>query len=82
MFDELFIDHVNFVDNKCDVEHSLSILAGKILHGSYGKVEILCPNFHIKPRVMKVKAEQVLRCAPLSSYQKLIGMRQCNLHKM
>ena len=58
------IDHVNFVYNKCDLVHSLGILAGKILHWSYGKVDCLCHNFHINPRVMKVKAGQVLRCAP------------------
>ena len=58
------IDHVNSVYNKCDHVHSLGILAGKILlHWFYGKVDILCHNFHIKPRVMKVKAGQVLRCA-------------------
>ena len=50
------IDHVNFVNNKCDLVHSLSLLAGKILHRSYDKVVILCNNFHINPRVMKVKA--------------------------
>ena len=43
----LGIDHVNLVYNKCDLVHSFSILAGKILHWSYGKV---------KPRVKKVKA--------------------------
>ena len=32
--------------------------------GHDGKVDILCHNFHINPRVMKVKAGQVLRCAP------------------
>ena len=58
------IDHVNFVYNKCDLVYSLSILAGKILHWSFGKVAILCHNFSINPRVMKVKARQVLRCAP------------------
>ena len=58
------IDHVNLVYNKCDLVHSFSVLAGKILHWSYGKVDISCHNFHIKPRVMKVKAGQDLRGAP------------------
>ena len=57
-------DHVNSVYNQCDLVHSLSILAGKILHWFYRKVYILCHNFHINPRVMKVKPGQVLRCAP------------------
>ena len=30
--DMLYIDHVNLVYNKCDLVHSLSILAGEILH--------------------------------------------------
>ena len=59
-----YIDHVNLVYNKCDLVISFSILAGKILHWSYGNVDILCHNFLIKPRIMKVKAAQVLRCAP------------------
>ena len=59
----LAIDRVSFVYNKCDLVHSLSILAGTILHRS-GKVENLCHNFHINPRIKKVKAGQVLRCAP------------------
>ena len=58
------IDDVNFVYNKCDLEQSLGILAGKILHWSYWKVDILSHNFHINPRVMKEKSGQVLRCAP------------------
>ena len=58
------IDHVNFVYNKCYLVHSLAFLAGKILHWSYGKVDIYRHNFHINPTVMKVKAGQVLRCAP------------------
>ena len=45
-------DHVNFVYNKCDLERSLGILAGKILRWSYGKLDILCHNFHINQRVM------------------------------
>ena len=52
----VLLDHVNFVHNKCDLVHSSSTLAGTILHRSYGKVDILCRNFHIKPRVVKVKA--------------------------
>ena len=52
------------VNNKCDLVHSFGILAGKILHWSYGKIDIMCRNFHINPRVMEVKAGQVLRCAP------------------
>ena len=46
------IDNVN---NKCELLLSLSILAGIILHKSYGKVDILCHNIHINPRIMKVK---------------------------
>ena len=61
-----YTDNMTFVYNKCDLAHSLASLAGKILHRSYGKVDILCHNFHINPRVMKVKAEQVLRCAPFN----------------
>ena len=66
----LRIDHVNFVYNKCDHVHSLASLAGKILHWSDGKVDILCHNSHINPRV-KVKADK-FRDVPLSSYQTLI----------
>ena len=44
--------------------HSLGNLAGKIQHWSCEKVDILCHNFHINPRVLKVKAGQVMRCAP------------------
>ena len=54
--------HVNLVYNKCDLVHSVSILAGTVLlHWFCAKVDILCHNFHIKQRVMKVKAGQVLR---------------------
>ena len=35
------IDHVNFDYNKCDLVHSLGILAGNVLHRSYGKVDNL-----------------------------------------
>ena len=74
------IYRVTFVYYTCDLEHYLASLAGKILHLSYGKVDILWQNVCINLRVMKVKAGQVL---PLSSYQKLIRIiRQCNLHKI
>ena len=39
--DSSYKDHVNFVDNKRDLVHSLASLAGKILHWSYGKVVII-----------------------------------------
>ena len=68
--------------------HSLSILAGR----SYGKVDILCHNydtkcqlshyFNINTRVMKVRAGQVLRCAPFHHIKRWLGIRQCNLHKI
>ena len=48
------IDNVN---NKCELLLSLSILAGIILHKLYGKVDILCHNIHINPRIMKVKVK-------------------------
>ena len=72
-------DHVNFVYIKCDLVHSLASLAGKILHWSLWELEvdILCHNFHINPRVMKVKS-----WTSFSSYQKLIRIGQCNLHKI
>ena len=41
------IDHANYVYNKCDLVRSLSILAGKILHWSYGKNDILCHNLKV-----------------------------------
>ena len=64
------IDHELCLQN-CDLVHSLSILAGKILHWSYGKIDILCRNVHIEPRVMKGKAGQVLRCAPFHHIKSL-----------
>ncbi len=33
------------------------ILAGETLHWSYGKFYILCLNFHINSRVLKIRAE-------------------------
>ena len=81
----LSIDHVNFMNhvyNQCDLVHSLASLAGKILHRSYGKVYILCPNFRINPRITKVKAGQVLRCAPFHHIKNFTKIGQCNLQKI
>ena len=49
---------VNFVYNKCDPVHSLAGLAGKILHWSYGKVDMLCHNFHNIQELWKLKHDE------------------------
>ena len=75
---------ISMVYNECDLVHvhSLGILAGKILHWSYGKVDILCYNFHINPRVIWwSKCWTSFEMCLLTSYQKLIRIRQCNLLK-
>ena len=51
----------------------------KILHWSYGKVDILCQNSNMNSTIMKVKAGQVLRCAP---FQKLKSIGKCNLYEI
>ena len=67
----IFLDRVNFVYNKRDLVHSLSILAGTILQKSYRKVDVLFYNIHISQIIMNVKAGQVLRCTPIHDIKSL-----------
>ena len=55
--------HICFY-NKCDLVHSGASLAGKILHWSYGKVDILCHNFYRSS--MKVKSWTSFEMCPLN----------------
>ena len=59
--------YVKFVFNKCDLV--FGGIPGKILHG---KVNILCHNFNINPRIIEVKAGQVLRWPPFHHIKSIL----------